>query len=102
MDAQSASLKIQCKRISTRNRLGVRSRGVPLGALLLGGQLFRLALGALRRHVLPPGTALRAYGFGLRHAVDADHITAVDNVTRKLMQEGERPVTVGSRLSCER
>ena len=39
------------------------------------------------------GTALLAYGFGLRHAVDADHI--IDNVTRKLMPEGKRPVGVG-------
>src|SRR5947209_5517607 len=38
---------------------------------------------------------LVAYGFGLRHAVDADHIAAIDNVTRKLMQEGQRPVGVG-------
>jgi high-affinity nickel-transport protein len=38
---------------------------------------------------------LVAYGFGLRHAVDADHIAAIDNVTRKLMQEGKRPVGVG-------
>ena len=36
-----------------------------------------------------------AYGFGLRHAVDADHISAIDNTTRKLMQEGKRPVGVG-------
>ena len=41
------------------------------------------------------GTALIAYGFGLRHAVDPDHIAAIDNVTRKLMQDGQRPVTVG-------
>jgi high-affinity nickel-transport protein len=41
------------------------------------------------------GTALLAYGFGMRHAVDADHIAAIDNVTRKLMNEGKRPVTVG-------
>ena len=41
------------------------------------------------------GTALVAYGFGLRHAVDADHIAAIDNVTRKLMQEGKRPISVG-------
>ncbi|WP_158804413.1 HoxN/HupN/NixA family nickel/cobalt transporter [Acidisoma sp. L85] len=40
-------------------------------------------------------TGLLAYGFGLRHAVDADHIAAIDNVTRKLMQEGKRPVSVG-------
>ena len=40
-------------------------------------------------------TALIAYGFGLRHAVDADHIAAIDNVTRKLMQEDKRPIAVG-------
>jgi high-affinity nickel-transport protein len=41
------------------------------------------------------GTALLAYTFGLRHAVDADHIAAIDNVTRKLMQEDKRSVSVG-------
>jgi nickel/cobalt transporter (NiCoT) family protein len=41
------------------------------------------------------GTAVLAYTFGLRHAVDADHISAIDNVTRKLMQEKKRPVAVG-------
>ncbi len=41
------------------------------------------------------GTAFLAYGFGLRHAVDADHIAAIDNVTRKMMQAGRRPVGVG-------
>ena len=48
-----------------------------------------------RSHPVLLGTALLAYGFGLRHAVDADHIAAIDNVTRKLMQEGKRPVAVG-------
>jgi high-affinity nickel-transport protein len=41
------------------------------------------------------GTALLAYVLGLRHAVDADHIATIDNVVRKLMQEGKRPVSVG-------
>lgn len=41
------------------------------------------------------GTALLAYTLGLRHAVDADHIAAIDNVTRKLMQDGQRPVGTG-------
>ncbi len=40
-----------------------------------------------------------AYGLGLRHAVDADHISAIDNVTRKLMQDGKRPVAVGTFFS---
>jgi high-affinity nickel-transport protein len=41
------------------------------------------------------GTALLAYGLGLRHAVDADHIAAIDSVTRNLMQQGRRPLGVG-------
>jgi nickel/cobalt transporter (NiCoT) family protein len=45
------------------------------------------------------GTATLAYSFGLRHAFDADHIAAIDNVTRKLMQSGQRPVTVGLMFS---
>ncbi len=53
------------------------------------------ALAAFRDHPALIGTALLAYGFGLRHAVDADHIAAIDNVTRKLMQQGKRPVAVG-------
>jgi high-affinity nickel-transport protein len=41
------------------------------------------------------GTALLAYSLGLRHAVDADHIAAIDNVTRKLIQDGKRPIAAG-------
>ncbi len=41
------------------------------------------------------GTGLLAFSFGLRHGVDADHIASIDNVTRKLMQDGKRPVAVG-------
>src|SRR5260370_14109832 len=36
-----------------------------------------------------------AYAFGLRHAFDADHISAIDNTTRKLLQEGKKPLGVG-------
>ncbi len=41
------------------------------------------------------GLALLAWVFGLRHAVDADHIAAIDNVVRKLMHDGQRPLGVG-------
>ena len=41
------------------------------------------------------GSSVLAYSFGLRHAVDADHIAAIDNVTRKLMQEDKKPISVG-------
>ncbi len=53
------------------------------------------AIVAFHKFPLLLGTAALAYSFGLRHAFDADHIAAIDNVTRKLMQEGRRPVAVG-------
>ncbi|MGF6871095.1 HoxN/HupN/NixA family nickel/cobalt transporter [Paraburkholderia sp. MM5477-R1] len=53
------------------------------------------ALTALHGRSALIGTALLAYTFGSRHAVDADHIAAIDNTTRKLMQGGKRPVAVG-------
>jgi nickel/cobalt transporter (NiCoT) family protein len=50
---------------------------------------------AFHDHPVLLGACFLAYGFGLRHAVDADHIAAIDNVTRKLMQEGKQPLTAG-------
>jgi high-affinity nickel-transport protein len=44
---------------------------------------------------LAAGTGVTAYTLGLRHAFDADHITAIDNATRKLRSEGKRPMSVG-------
>jgi high-affinity nickel-transport protein len=41
------------------------------------------------------GLGLTAYTLGMRHAFDADHIAAIDNTTRKLMTEGQRPLSVG-------
>ena len=75
----------------------LRRRLTAIYAVLLCGNLLVwiwavIALGA--RPILL-GTAMLAYAIGLRHAVDADHIAAIDNVTRKLMQQGQRPVGVG-------
>src|SRR3954465_32468 len=41
------------------------------------------------------GLGITAYALGMRHAFDADHLAAIDNTTRKLMSDGQRPVTVG-------
>ncbi len=41
------------------------------------------------------GTGILAYTLGMRHAFDADHIAAIDNTTRKLIQDGKRPLSVG-------
>ena len=53
------------------------------------------AVMALRESPILLGAALAVYGLGLRHALDADHIAAIDNVTRRLIQSGARPVSVG-------
>ena len=76
---------------------GVRGRTVGIYALLVlaNAAAWIWAFVLFREQPILLGTALIAYGFGLRHAVDPDHIAAIDNVTRKLMQDGQRPVTVG-------
>jgi high-affinity nickel-transport protein len=76
---------------------GVRAKVISIYALLGAATIaaWSLAFAAFASRPLLLGTALIAYTFGLRHAVDADHISAIDNVTRKLMQEGKRPVAVG-------
>ncbi|WP_315809641.1 HoxN/HupN/NixA family nickel/cobalt transporter [Pseudomonas sp. C9-3] len=53
------------------------------------------ALFAFSDYPMLLGTAVLAYSFGLRHAVDADHIAAIDNATRKLIQEGQATQSVG-------
>ena len=45
------------------------------------------------------GLGILAYTLGLRHGVDADHICAIDNTTRKLLQQGKKPYTVGTWFS---
>ena len=79
------------ERAALRRSIG----GVYAMLLVLNVFAWGWALLIFRDQPLLLGTALLAYGFGLRHAVDADHIAAIDNVTRKLMQEGKRPATVG-------
>ena len=56
---------------------------VPQHLRLQGGAVFGVGLG------------ITAYALGLRHAFDADHIAAIDNTTRKLMSDGQRPLSVG-------
>jgi high-affinity nickel-transport protein len=70
-----------------------------LGLLAVNLAVWLLALAVFRDNATLMGTALLAYSFGLRHAVDADHIAAIDNVTRKLMQQGKTPVAVGAFFS---
>jgi nickel/cobalt transporter (NiCoT) family protein len=75
----------------------MRRKLIGLYAVLAAGNIAAWAWALVAFHDYPVllGTAFLAYGFGLRHAVDADHIAAIDNVTRKLMQQGERPLAAG-------
>jgi high-affinity nickel-transport protein len=74
-----------------RRRLGWL--GAAVGGLhLLGWGLIALYAPS---HPVLGGLAVLAYSFGLRHAFDADHISAIDNATRKLLAQGGRPLAVG-------
>jgi nickel/cobalt transporter (NiCoT) family protein len=76
---------------------GVRGRIAGICGVLItaNGGAWAWAVIAFAHQPVLIGTAVLAYSLGLRHAIDPDHIAAIDNVTRKLMQEGKRPVTVG-------
>jgi nickel/cobalt transporter (NiCoT) family protein len=75
--------------------------GVVVGGLHVLGFLSLIALIAPHRYrigttgAFTVGVGITAYTLGLRHAFDADHLSAIDNTTRKLMSEGKRPLTVG-------
>jgi nickel/cobalt transporter (NiCoT) family protein len=75
----------------------MRGKVAAIYALLIAANVaaWAWALVAFQDYPVLLGTAVLAYSFGLRHAVDADHIAAIDNVTRKLMQEGKRPLAAG-------
>ena len=75
----------------------LRRRTVAVYVVLIAANVaaWLWAIALFREQPVLLGTALIAYGFGLRHAVDPDHIAAIDNVTRKLVQDRLRPVTVG-------
>src|SRR5437870_8052556 len=75
----------------------VKSRIVLMYSILAVSNvvLWGLTLLVSTRYAVVLGIGLSAFTLGLRHGVDADHIAAIDNVTRKLMQDGKRPVSVG-------
>jgi nickel/cobalt transporter (NiCoT) family protein len=79
--------------------LGGRIAGIYAVLALFNAGAWLWAVVAFHGYPVLLGTAFLAYSFGLRHAVDADHIAAIDNVTRKLMQENKRPVAVGLMFS---
>lgn len=66
-----------------------------LRSLCVANRIEGVGLGMAALRCLASLIGHGAWVFGLRHAVDADHIAAIDTVVRKLMQEGGRSVAVG-------
>ena len=87
-------------------RLPARFKALPLpvihiiGLLIIVNVLVWIAAGVVLRYfpaMISP--AVLSYTLGLRHALDADHISAIDLMTRRLIASGQRPVTVGTWFS---
>ncbi len=95
----------QTRRLGAPLEPGQRRAVFVMSAVVLGlhvlGFFLLLAVVVPGRHrlaaggTLTIGVGLTAYVLGLRHAFDADHISAIDNTTRKLIAEGKRPMTTG-------
>src|SRR5437879_9504084 len=79
--------------LSTAEKIRISIIYSALGIATLAGLAASIIIGQLS--TLLAGLGVLAFTFGLRHGVDADHIVAIDNTTRKLLQEGKRPLTVG-------
>src|ERR1039457_2754662 len=73
--------------------------GVVIGLNVLGWGMLAAAVGGhyhiSSTKIFGVGTGIVAYTLGMRHAFDADHIAAIDNTTRKLVNDGRRPLSVG-------
>ncbi|MGZ4357483.1 MAG: HoxN/HupN/NixA family nickel/cobalt transporter [Gaiellaceae bacterium] len=80
-------------RLSPQEWLRLSGFGAAVAAFHLAG--WGLFVYYSRAYPSLAGLGTLAYSFGLRHAFDADHIAAIDNTTRKLLQEGRRPLGVG-------
>jgi high-affinity nickel-transport protein len=98
------TLEVRRKAVSSALSPGEWARCAGMGAVIitlngLGWGIFGLAVEP--RHFqyrglgLGLGVALTAWTLGARHAFDADHISAIDNTTRKLMSDGQRPLGTG-------
>ena len=83
--------------MSASERLKILSLYIVIGTATGLGFFASYLIG--QKSLVLAGLGIVAYVFGLRHGVDADHIVAIDNTTRKLMQEDKRPLTVGTWFS---
>ena len=98
MDGSVATARARALRPGERARLAVMA-AVILFLNASGWAIFVLTVMPQHFHYeklgVGLGVAITAWTLGLRHAFDADHISAIDNVTRKLMADGQRPLATG-------
>ncbi|CEL01046.1 Putative High-affinity nickel transport protein [Aspergillus calidoustus] len=80
-------------------KVPIRSIGVILLVALVNVVVWVAVAIVLRYHSSLVSNAVLAYTLGLRHAFDADHISAIDLMTRRLLATGQKPVTVGTFFS---
>ena len=93
----SSNMKVSFLGLSTGEKMKIVAIYVPIVAATIFGFAASTIIGNMS--IPLAGLGVAAYVFGLRHGVDADHIAAIDNTTRKLMEEGKRPLTVGTWFS---
>src|SRR3954468_16250156 len=96
----SAPARGHAPRLSGPERRSLLGMGLFIAALHIVGWFSLVALVAPHHYsvggqVFGIGLGVTAYTLGMRHAFDADHIAAIDNTTRKLMADGQRPTSVG-------
>ena len=95
--AETKSIKESILGLSIGEKATILILYVVLAAITVTSLVAITVIG--RTYITLAGLGLMALVLGLRHGVDADHIAAIDNTTRKLMQEGKRPLTVGTWFS---
>ncbi|MBO0691524.1 MAG: HoxN/HupN/NixA family nickel/cobalt transporter [Acidimicrobiaceae bacterium] len=100
MPTGSSRLSAARHALSPSEWAGLGGMAVAVVGLFVVGFLLLFAAAPHHYHlsetaVFGVGTGTLALTLGMRHAFDADHISAIDNTTRKLMAEGRRPLSVG-------
>jgi nickel/cobalt transporter (NiCoT) family protein len=93
----SSEEKVSGFGLSSGEKIKILGIFIPIICATVFGFIASAIIGSMS--VVLAGLGIVAYVFGLRHGVDADHIAAIDNTTRKLMQEGKKPLSVGTWFS---
>ncbi|MDA4130820.1 MAG: HoxN/HupN/NixA family nickel/cobalt transporter [Thaumarchaeota archaeon] len=83
--------------LTSREKVTLVALYAVIGSSIIFGFIVSTIVG--RMSLVLAGLGIVAFVFGLRHGIDADHIAAIDNTTRKLLQEGKRSLTVGTWFS---